>query len=64
VRWQLSDWIIMAIVTMLVIAATVYLFIHPSESAFLTWGGIVGTITSVYHWLVVHDSKVQDASPP
>jgi hypothetical protein len=54
----------MAIVTMLVIAATVYLFIHPSESTFLTWGGIVGTITSVYHWLVVHDSKVQDASPP
>ena len=51
----------MLVVTAVLGAGTVYLFIHPGDIAFGTWGGIVTTITGVYHWLNIRDSKEKDA---
>lgn len=55
------DWFVMALFANLGIAATVYLFMHPSDMAFATWGGILSTNAGVFHWLTVKDAKVPDA---
>lgn len=50
----------MGIVTAVLIAATIYLFIHAATPVFLAWCGFVPTVTGVYHWLTVRDSKEKD----
>ncbi len=42
-------------------ASTVYIFIHPGEGAFATWGVLCATMTGAYHWLVMLDDKRPDA---
>jgi hypothetical protein len=61
-KWQLSDWLIMVNITSALTAATVYLFMHSGDAAFLTWCGLVTTVTTAYHWLIIRDSKEKDAS--
>lgn len=55
------DWFVLGTVTCAWVASTVYLFIHPSEGAFATWGALAGTMTGAYHYLVLLDSKRPDA---
>jgi len=45
-------------------AATVYLFKHPDFQTFVTWCGFGGTISTAYHWIVIKDSKMEDAPQP
>jgi hypothetical protein len=59
---DLRDWFVIVCLTMLVFAATVYLFLHPSDVNFGTWGAILGTGLGGYHWLVLWDSKRPDAT--
>jgi hypothetical protein len=42
-------------------AGTIYIFCYPSDTVFIAWCGLVGTVGGIYHWLNVHDSKVPDA---
>jgi hypothetical protein len=42
-------------------AATAYLFLHPGEGTFITWGTISGTMIAAYQWLCVYDDKKLDA---
>jgi hypothetical protein len=58
---KLLDWLVMALVSLLWITSTIYLFIHPSEADFATWGTICSVMTGVYHWLNIHDQKYPDA---
>jgi hypothetical protein len=58
---NIRDWFVLVLVALLWIAATIYLFIHPSEADFATWGAICGTMTGAYRWLDLKDSKVPDA---
>lgn len=58
---DLRDYFVLAVLTNLVGAATVYLFIHPSDIAFGTWGTILATTVSGFHWMVIRDSKEKDA---
>lgn len=51
----------MLFVAQLATAATVYLFLHPSNTAFGTWGTILTTVGGIFHWLTVKDSKQPDA---
>ena len=57
------DWRDVAVLTLVstaLAAATVYLFLHPSDTAFGIWGTIFTTTTTAYHMIVVHDDKSPD----
>jgi hypothetical protein len=55
------DWFVMLLFANLAVAATVYLFLHPSNIAYGTWGSILSTTGVTFHWLTVRDAKVPDA---
>ena len=55
-----ADFLVGVIVTAEWAAATVYLFLHPSEINFGTWCGFGATIGGIYHWLTVYDDKRPD----
>lgn len=42
-------------------AATVYLYQHPSDVNYATWGTITATIICAYRWIDYKDSKIPDA---
>jgi hypothetical protein len=43
------------------IAATWFIFLHPDTTNFITWSAFGGTISTAYHWLMIKDSKIEDA---
>lgn len=55
------DYFVGGLVAVMWAAATVYLFKFHSDANFVTWAGICGTMTCVYHWLNIRDSKEKDA---
>lgn len=55
------DWFVMVFVANLATAATVYLFMHPSNAAFGIWGTALTTIGGIFHWLTVRDAKTPDS---
>ena len=55
------DTFVLGAVTFTLAAATTYVFMHPSEGAFATLGGIYVTLIGAYHWLCVTDDKKEDA---
>ena len=55
------DWFIMLLVAGMWIAGTVYLFMYHSPLVYSTWCGLGATMTGVYHWITLKDSKVPDA---
>lgn len=56
-----SDWWIAAHVGAVLIAGTLYLFLHSSDGTFMAWCGFAPAITGLYHWFVLRDSKTPDA---
>jgi hypothetical protein len=60
VQAQLTDYVVMGLVTAIGTAGTVYIFVHPSEAAFGIWAGVVSTVTAAYHWITVYDDKRPD----
>lgn len=56
------DYLVGGLVTAMWIFAGIYLWIHPSDLNFATWGGICGTLTCVYHWLNIKDDKQKDSA--
>jgi len=42
-------------------AGMTFCFLHPDAANFVTWCGLVGTLTTVYKWFVFKDSKTPDA---
>jgi hypothetical protein len=58
---DVRDWFVMASLAFTGIASTVFIFLHPETGNFITWAGVFTTQTGVYHLLVIHDSKQQDA---
>jgi len=56
------DWFIMGACTFFWLCGTVYLFLHPAVPVFATWAGLVTTMGGIYHFITVHDDKVQDIS--
>ncbi len=59
---DIRDAFVIAFLTALMCAATFYLFRHPSDVNFATWGTILGTGLGGYHWMVFLDSKRPDAT--
>lgn len=59
--WDLDDWIIMALVVLIMLAGTVYLFLHPAAAVFAAWCGLVTTVTGVFHFMRVKDDKEKDS---
>lgn len=55
-----TDWFVLGAVTAIMIAATVFLFMHPSAESFGVWGTAVATICTAYHWITIRDSKEKD----
>jgi hypothetical protein len=55
------DWIVIALMAGIQLAATVFLFGHPDAVNFATWATVTGTLTGAYHWMVIRDSKIKDA---
>lgn len=41
-------------------AATTFVFLHPSY--FPHWCGFVATVGGIFHWMIIKDDKVPDAS--
>lgn len=58
---NLEDWVILGLVNSILGVATIYLYLHPSDTNFLSWCGLVTTVTGVYHWISYRDDKVPDA---
>jgi hypothetical protein len=58
-RW--GDILIGLLVAIMWVAATVYLFKHPSDISFGTWGTICGTMLCAYKWIDMRDDKEKDA---
>lgn len=58
---DIRDWLVIVLVAFIMAVATLYLFSHPSPMAFATWGGVAATVSTMYHWLILKDSKVPDA---
>lgn len=60
-KQDIRDWVVMALVTLICLAATIFLFAYPAPMNFATWSGVVATICGVYHFLTVSDDKRSDA---
>ena len=58
---DVRDWYVMLHMGGMLSASTWFVFLHPQY--FPTWSMFVGTVGGVFHWLIIHDSKVPDASP-
>ena len=58
--WDLSDWLIMILITAAWAASTVFLFKHPDPINFGTWATLAGTMIGAYHWMRVRDDKLED----
>ncbi len=41
-----------------------YAYLHPDVATFATACGALTTALGLFHWFVVHDSKVPDARDP
>ena len=54
------DWFIILLVAAAWMASTVFLFHHPEAPNFVTWSGLCATMGSIYHFLVIRDSKTED----
>lgn len=61
--WDFRDWFVVVLHAIAWLTGTVYLYLHPDSTNFITWATFSGTVSSAYHWLVIHDSKTQDAPP-
>lgn len=59
-EFDIRDWITLFLVASGFIASWVYVFLHPSVEAFGICVGAVGTFSSIFHWLCVHDDKAPD----
>ena len=55
------DFFILGVVCVIMLEATVFLFLYPSSVNFATWSGLVATVGGVFHWLCVSDDKRVDA---
>lgn len=58
---DVRDWFILGCISFVGVAGTVYLFVHPSATNFATYSGLQVTLMGAYHWMVIRDSKEQDA---
>jgi hypothetical protein len=58
--YDLSDWLVMIMAVGGFVLPWVYIFLHPSDSAFGIGVGATVTNGSVYHALRVHDDKKPD----
>jgi hypothetical protein len=58
---DVRDWIVIVSMVAIQLAATGFLFRYPDAVNFATWAGVCGTLTGVYHLLVIRDSKIKDA---
>ena len=55
-----ADAFVIAVITAAWAAATVYLFLHPSDTSFGIWCGLASTLIGAYHWLTIYDDKKPD----
>jgi len=55
-----SDWIALALIGGGFIASWIYVFIHPSVTAYGICVGAVGTFGAIFHWICVLDDKKPD----
>jgi O-antigen/teichoic acid export membrane protein len=59
---EVRDWIVIALMASIQLAATVFVFVHPDSMNFATWATVVGGLVTAYHWIVIRDSKQADAA--
>lgn len=57
-----GDWFVMVLFALVWAAGTVYLFLHPSPATFVTWAALFATLGTIYHWLLIRDQKIPDAT--
>jgi hypothetical protein len=58
---NIRDWYVIIAISIIGIVASTFLFEHPSEANFVTWGTMQGVIVGAYKWIDYKDSKVPDA---
>ena len=57
------DWFVMVLFAAIWTAGTIWIFKNPSREAFGIWAGLFATLGGVYHWLTIHDDKIEDKRP-
>ena len=60
-KFGATDWFVMLLFAAAWVAATVYLFAHPSVDVFGIWASMLASMGGVYHWLTIRDGKIPDA---
>ena len=58
---DVRDYLVILLVAVSWIAATSFLFWKPTDMNFASWAGVTATLVGVYHWIVIRDSKTEDA---
>jgi hypothetical protein len=59
-NYDIRDRIVLALLGAGFIACWTYVFLHPSEGAFVAAIGGTGTWSCAFHWICVRDDKVPD----
>ena len=59
-KLDVRDWFIMSMLAGIAIVGGVYVFKHPDDVNFGTWGTVCGVLTAALHWLNVRDDKEKD----
>jgi hypothetical protein len=57
---KFADAFVIFVITAALTAATVYIYLHASDTNFAAWCGLVATVGGIYHWLTVYDDKRPD----
>jgi sugar phosphate permease len=60
-EWQVRDWYVALQVGGSVCALITLAFFHPAEAA-MSVCGAVPVILGLYHWLLIRDQKIPDAT--
>ena len=61
VRIDWRDLVILVRVDTILALGTFYLFKHADPIVFGSWATFAASVTGLYHWFVVKDSKMPDA---
>lgn len=60
-KCDLKDYFVMALITCGWGVSSVFLWIHPTDMNFATWGTFSAVVIAAYRWIDYKDSKVPDA---
>ena len=63
-KQDIRDWFILLHLGAGSVSIMTYAYLHPDVSTFVAACGALTTALGLFHWFMIHDSKVPDARAP